>query len=119
MVYRETKLNANLNDNAIISNGLSLTWGTIAAGGYTQIGKMVIINIRVTPNSVLNINSQYLIHGFPAVKSPDVRVVPIQHNSPERMSSGMMEPSGDMLFVPKSDLPANVALLFGACYITP
>jgi len=56
--------------------------------------------------------------GFPKVVVQNLNTVTVNHNSPERLQTGMMAPDGSMLFAPKVAIPAGVALLFNTCYIT-
>lgn len=111
-------LNSNLNNNAVVSTGLSLNWGTVEAGGYTRIGKMVIVNIRIRITTSLSTSNAYTISGFPGANYGSSNTVPIQCNAPTRVRDAYMQVDGVIAFRPETTFNSNEVILLHGCYMT-
>lgn len=57
-----------LTSSQIISNGLHCDKGTIEEGGYTILGKLVIVNVRVKITQKVEAKTEISISGFPRTK---------------------------------------------------
>lgn len=63
MLYSKTS------NNEIISSGLTPTKCEIAGGGYSAVGNIVIISVRLTISEELKPNDVVTISGFPTPKN--------------------------------------------------
>ena len=70
-------LNDAINNNTLTAPTAG-TNVTIDDGGYTQIGKLVIVNLRFTTSSALNVTGYMLATGFPVPKTRNsTNMVPV------------------------------------------
>ena len=117
--WQQIVLSEKLNNNIISTSGLSCTWGTISDGGYAQVGKMIIVNIRITIDSALTSGTGYSITGLPVVKNnSSLNFVPVSINTPSKMTNGYITASGNLLYTPSTDINVGDVLMFSATYIT-
>lgn len=113
-----TKLNSDLNNQDIVSTGLSLTWGTITYGGYSVIGNLVIINIRIEVRTTLNATgADYAIFGFPLMKAAALNTISVSCSRNDLTRSCYMNTHGVLNFVPSTTVSIGTAILFSAFYI--
>ena len=113
-------VNSYLTNQTIISSGLSLPWGTINRGGYTMIGNLVVINIRVTSNQILTAGTTYTITGFPLPLLTDFSNMAASCSVPyvtKYVLVNTVGESGVLQFVPNEQIATNFTFLFSACYI--
>ena len=111
------KLNSNLNNQNVVSTGLTLSWGSVASGGYTVIGNLVIINIRITTNTALNASIDYSIYGFPYLKVSTSNTVAVSSARYDLTSNCYFNTQGILVFNPSVTVTSGTALLFSAFYI--
>ncbi len=97
----------------MVSTGKTLAWGSYSAGGYTIVGSIVIVNIRVQLNAVLTANTEYYISGFPL---PVATVVPATCSFVSTTKYTYMTSDGRLAFTSPADVPSTNALTFHACY---
>ena len=76
---------SELNSGTVINEGLTSDDVTIISGGYSIIGKIAIVNVRV--QCVKTINSGYTIKisGFPRAKIPEINTIAV-HTQIESLS---------------------------------
>jgi len=96
---------------------LSLTWGSIAAGGYTVIGNLVVINVRVTTNTALSANSSYSIDGFPAPVTSGANNVPASSNVVSSTRDAYVSTVGSLTFTPSVAINSSAGIMFHAIYV--
>lgn len=70
----------SLSSSEIISNGLHCDKGTIEDGGYTVIGKLVVVNVRINITQTINPKTEINITGFPRAKIISSNTVPVSCN---------------------------------------
>lgn len=112
-----SSVNSNLNNKNIISSGLSLTWGTIALGGYTIIGNLVVVNVRVITNQILNAASTYDIMGFPLAGESTANYISASCSLTSLTRIIYMNPLGTLQFIPDQEIASGAVFLFSCCYI--
>ena len=110
-------VNSNLNNQTITSSGLSLTWGSIITGGYTVVGNVVIVNIRVVPNTSLSAGTIYTISGFPLPHALTLNAISVSSARIDLTQVIYLDVSGNIAFTPGATVTSGTALLFSAFYI--
>lgn len=114
-----TEQNSNLNNNAVTSSGITLTWdAAVSAGGYTRIGKQIIVDIRIRTFTALTAGTTYSINGFPSPNYGAQNTVPVTCSTPYRIRNAYISPGGTLAFTPNIDIAADEVILFGAYYLT-
>lgn len=117
--WQQIALNSDLANNTISTSGLICPWGTIEDGGYTQIGKMVVVNIRMKVISALTIGTKYHISGLPQIKNNHGgNVGSFSSNWSEKLTN-MYIGFDELNFIPSENISANEVMLFSATYVTP
>jgi hypothetical protein len=112
-----TNVSNGLNNKTVISSGLSLTWGTVALGGYTLIGNLIVINVRITTNTTLNANQSYNIDGFPVPATSGGNNVPATSNIISQTRDAYVNSSGSFVFTPNAQISSSAGIMLHACYI--
>jgi hypothetical protein len=110
-------LNSNLNNQTITSSGLNLTWGSVNSGGYTVIGNIVIINIRIAINTSLSAGTEYLISGFPSPKGLSANSIAVSCSHHSLTAICYLGAQGLLSFNPSSAISSGTSLFFSAFYI--
>ncbi len=109
--------NSNLNNQTVTSSGLSLNWGTIGLGGYTTIGNLVVVNIRVATNQILNAGSTYEITGFPLPINTVANGITASCSFTSLTRIIFMSSLGKLTFIPDQQLASGTVPIFSCCYI--
>lgn len=109
--------NSNLNNQTITSSGLNLTWGSVNSGGYTVIGNIVIINIRIAINTSLSAGTEYLISGFPSPKGLSANSIAVSCSHHSLTAICYLGVQGLLSFNPSSAISSGTSLFFSAFYI--
>jgi hypothetical protein len=112
-----TNINSNLNNQTITSSGLNLTWGSVNSGGYTVIGNIVIINIRIAINTSLSAGTEYLISGFPSPKGLSANSIAVSCSHHSLTAICYLGVQGLLSFNPSSAISSGTSLFFSAFYI--
>lgn len=94
-----------------------MTWGSIATGGYTVVGNVVIVNIRVVPNTSLSAGTIYTISGFPLPHGLSSNAISVSSARVDLTSIVYIDVSGTLAFTPGATVTSGTALLFSAFYI--
>ncbi|WP_143320914.1 hypothetical protein [Clostridium sp. HBUAS56010] len=105
--------------SAIISSGLSCTWGKINTGGYIRNGNvsgtaMVTINIHLSCITTLSAGVLYQLHGFPKEVVIDTAVSPSQVNE---IGSCYIR-NGNIQIYPLVNLPIGYSFSLNCTYLT-
>lgn len=112
-----TTVSNNLNNKTITSSGITLTWGTVAIGGYTLIGNLVVLDIRITTSATLNANQSYSIDGFPLPVTSGGNYVPATSNIISQTRDAYVNSSGSVVFTPSAQISSGAGIMLHACYI--
>lgn len=110
-------LNSNLNNQTIISSGLSLSWGAITVGGYTIIGNLVVLNIRVETNTALVAGTTYQVAGFPTPYLNSANNIPATCSLVSNTRIAYVGTDSRLTFIPDTAITSGSAILFSAFYI--
>ena len=112
------EINSNSNNKEIISAGLVPEKCNIVEGGYTEIGSIVVINIRLEFPNKINQNDIFNITGFPIPKKESGKYqnnVPCCVNVP-RFNS-YIKSTGVLTLSSLQELSAPLNVLVGAVYV--
>lgn len=110
------KQNQNMNTTAITATGITCNKGTITAGGYTKIGSIVVISLRISLSETVNSGDSIIINGFPRSANSGSNYIPINVNVP--VANGYMSPDGTITIVADGQAANGTALIIGGCYIS-
>lgn len=112
------ELNSKSNNKEIVSAGLVPEKCTIIEGGYTEIGSIVVVNIRLEIPNKVNPNDTFTITGFPIPKKESGKNqnnIPCSINIPR--FNAYMTSSGVLTFLSLQELSAPLNVLVGAVYV--
>lgn len=106
----------------LITSGISCTWAT-TYGGYYRNGNLIgpaqiIIEFRVTLTTALTAGNQYYITGFPKPALTAMSAIPLSCHFVNITRHCLLDTSGNIAFIPQSNLGVGDSLLFGGTYIT-
>lgn len=110
------ELNQNMNTTVITATGITCNKGTITAGGYTKIGSLVVIAVRISLSETVNRGDSIIINGFPRSASSGLNYIPINVNTP--VANGYMSPYGTITIVADGQAANGTALIVGGCYVS-
>lgn len=110
-------VNSNLNNKTPVSSGLTVNWGSITGGGYTVVGNVIIINVRITTSTTLNANTTYSASGFPAPVSDGMNGIVSTTNIMSSTKDSYVDASGALAFIPNAQIASGSVIKLHACYI--
>ena len=110
------ELNQNMNTTAITATGITCNKGTITAGGYTKIGSIVVISLRISLSETANSGDSIIINGVPRSANSGSNYIPINANVP--VANGYMSPDGTITIVADGQVANGTVLIVGGCYIS-
>lgn len=110
-------LNTNLSNQTITSSGLSLSWGSITVGGYTVIGNLVVLNIRVETNMALVAGTTYQVSGLPTPYLNSANNIPAICSLVSSTRITYIGTDSRLTFIPDVAITSGSAILFSAFYI--
>ena len=111
-----SELNQNMNTTAITATGITCNKGTITAGGYTKIGSLVVVSLRIVMSETVGNGENITITGLPKSANSGANYIPINVNVP--VANGYMSPDGSITIVTDGQVANGTALIVGGCYIS-
>ena len=103
-----TQLDSNLNNNTYSTSGLNKNQNaTINVGGYVKVGKIVIVNIRVTTTASIP-SGNGIVWGFPKPVNFNANYIELFNNDVMHI---YMDTDGKIL--PGASLPAGTHIISG------
>lgn len=105
----------------MIQQGISSDDFNIDQGGYWKIGKLVIVDIRVTTKKEIPTQHDALIKGFPTPSSSGYNYIPVsEHNKGSYSKYGQIYMSQNVLVAHtiSETVPINTLSMFSAVYIS-
>ena len=110
------ELNQNMNTTAITATGITCNKGTITVGGYSKIGSLVVMSLRISLSETVNSGDSIIINGFPKSANSGANYIPIDVNVP--VANGYMSPDGSITIVADGQAANGTVLIVGGCYIS-
>lgn len=108
-----TQLDSNLNNNTYTTSGLNKHAScTINVGGYVKVGKLVIVNIRVTTTASIP-SGNGIVWGFPTPVNFNANYIELFNNDVMHI---YMDTDGKIL--PGASLPAGTHIISGVYVCT-